>query len=62
MAAKKKPVEQVSADTAATADGIRWSEPFVPERTVTGTVLQDVPVTEAAAQLVTWLREQKVLS
>lgn len=64
MGAKKKPVEQIAADTGATADGtsrMTWSEPYVPERTVTGTILQDQPAAEAAKQLVAWLREHKII-
>jgi electron transfer flavoprotein beta subunit len=61
MAAKKKPVEQIAAEPGAT-ERITWSAPYVPERTVSGVVLQDVPPAEAASQLVAWLREQKVIS
>lgn len=61
MAAKRKPVEQLTPEPPVTA-GMRWSEPFVPERTVAGTILQDSPATEAAAQLVAWLRQQKVIA
>jgi len=61
MAAKKKPVEQVTADTGV-ASNISWSAPYVPERTVSGVIVQDVPAAEAASQLVAWLREQKVIS
>ncbi len=61
MAAKRKPVEQVTADLPSAAPSLSWSEPFVPERTVTGTVVQGVAPSEAAKQLVTWLKEQKLL-
>jgi electron transfer flavoprotein beta subunit len=61
MAAKKKPLDQVDAVAGEPADLIRWGEPFVPERTVTGTILQDVPPADAARQLVGWLREQKLI-
>lgn len=61
MAAKRKPLEQVDAEAAPAADRIAWGEPYVPERGVTGTVVQDVPAAEAAKQLVGWLREQKLI-
>lgn len=61
MAAKKKPVEQVAAATDGT-ERLRWGAPYVPERTVSGTVVQDVPAAEAATRLVAWLREQKVIA
>lgn len=60
MAAKKKPLETVSATASASAKGLIWSEPFVPERTATGVMVADVPAAEAARQLVAWLREQKL--
>jgi electron transfer flavoprotein beta subunit len=61
MAAKKKPVEQIAATTDGT-ERMHWSAPYVPERTISGTVVQDVTATEAATQLVAWLREQKVIA
>lgn len=60
MGAKKKPVEQVAA-AGDVADRMSWSEPYVPERTVTGTILQDQPAADAAKQLVAWLREHKII-
>lgn len=61
MAAKKKPLETVSAAAPAPSDRIRWSEPCAPERSNTGTVIQDLPAAEAAKQLVAWLRERKLV-
>ncbi|MDQ3695518.1 MAG: electron transfer flavoprotein subunit beta/FixA family protein [Chloroflexota bacterium] len=63
MGAKKKPVEQVAAGAPANsaADRMRWGEPYVPERTVTGTILQDQPAADAAKQLVAWLQDQKII-
>ena len=60
MGAKKKPI----AATPVSVDDeprLEWSEPTVPEKTVSGTIVQDVPAAEAARQLVGWLREQKLL-
>ena len=59
MAAKKKPIEElpVSADERR----LDWSEPVVPEKTVSGTIVQDVAPGEAARQLVVWLQEQKLI-
>ena len=61
MGAKRKPLDRVEANAEPLGDRIRWDEPFVPERTLTGTILQDVPPAEAAKQLVAWLREQKLV-
>ncbi|MGH2562675.1 MAG: electron transfer flavoprotein subunit beta/FixA family protein [Thermomicrobiales bacterium] len=61
MAAKRKPVDQ---GTPAPANGERrlaWSEPVAAERTSGGTIVQDVAPTEAAGQLVAWLKERKLL-
>lgn len=60
MAAKKKLIEGAPA---VVDDGRRleWSEPVVPDKTVSGTVVQDAPPAEAARQLVAWLREQKLI-
>lgn len=63
MAAKKKPLTHIDANGVAAdaADRMSWSEPAAPERTVSGTILQDQPAAAAAKQLVAWLREQKVI-
>ncbi len=61
MAAKRKPVEQVAATVPAAPRRLAWGEPYVPERTVTGTMVQGVPAGDAAKQLVGWLKEQKLL-
>ncbi|MBA2519003.1 MAG: electron transfer flavoprotein subunit beta, partial [Chloroflexia bacterium] len=63
MGAKKKPVAQVAADATSNGgtDRMRWGEPYVPARTVTGTILQDQPAADAAKQLVAWLREHKLI-
>ena len=49
----------------AGADGlprpIAWESPQVPEKIVTGTIVQDVPASEAAKRLVGWLQEQKLI-
>ncbi|MGH2532354.1 MAG: electron transfer flavoprotein subunit beta/FixA family protein [Thermomicrobiales bacterium] len=61
MAAKKKPVDQ---GAPARTDGERrlsWSEPSAPERTSGGTIVQDAAPADAAKQLVTWLKERKLL-
>lgn len=60
MAAKKKPTDVVDA----ALDGgtqLSWDEPYVPERPVLGTIVQDVPASEAAKQLVAWMKEQKIV-
>lgn len=62
MAAKKKPVESVAASIPEERR-LAWDSPQVPAKTVFGTIVnvQDVPASEAAKQLVAWLREQKLI-
>ncbi len=60
MAAKKKPVENM--DGASASDSrTTWSTPFVQERTAGGVLVQDASPAEAARQLVTWLRDNKLV-
>lgn len=62
MAAKRKPFDRVIPAVDVTGSArISWGEPYVPERTSGGTILQDVPAAEAAQQLVGWLQEHKLL-
>jgi electron transfer flavoprotein beta subunit len=62
MAAKRKPLDQVTPEIAPEgSERISWGEPYVPERTTGGTLLQDVPAVDAARQLVGWLQEHKLL-
>jgi electron transfer flavoprotein beta subunit len=61
MAAKKKPLDLVSTDGQQESNRLEWSDPIAPERTSSGTILQDVPPAEAAKQLVGWLKEQKLI-
>jgi electron transfer flavoprotein beta subunit len=61
MAAKRKPLESMPAEGETGDARISWGEPYVPERTSSGVILQDVSPAEAARQLVTWLKEQKLI-
>jgi electron transfer flavoprotein beta subunit len=60
MAAKKKLVDTVEASVPAERR-LGWETPVVPAKTVSGTIVQDIPATEAARQLVDWLQEQKLI-
>jgi electron transfer flavoprotein beta subunit len=60
MAAKKKPVETMPV-TIPGERRISWEIPFVPPKTVSGTMVQDVPALDAAKQLAAWLRERKLI-
>jgi electron transfer flavoprotein beta subunit len=60
MGAKRKPVA-VAAAQVEPNDRLGWEEPFVPAKTVSGTIVQDVPAAEAAKRLVAWLQEQKLI-
>lgn len=60
MAAKKKPTDVLDG----TLDGekrLTWGEPYVPEKPMLGTIVQDVPARDAAKQFVAWLKEQKFI-
>jgi electron transfer flavoprotein beta subunit len=61
MAAKRKPLEMVPAEVETGDARISWGEPYSPERTTAGVILQDVPPAEAARQLVGWIKEQKLI-
>ena len=60
MGAKKKPVE-VTSVTLPEATRLTWETPYVPPKTTGGILVQDVPASEAAQQLVAWLQEQKLI-
>jgi len=60
MAAKKKPVETLAASVPSERR-LAWEAPHVPAKAVSGTIVQDVPATDAAKQLVGWLQEQKLI-
>ncbi len=60
MGAKKKPVE-VTSVTLPAAARLTWETPYVPPKTTSGIIVQDVPASEAAQQLVAWLQEQKLI-
>ena len=60
MAAKKKPVETIRGYRPGERR-FAWDRPYVPAKTVSGTIVQDVPAAEAAKQLVRWLRDQKLI-
>ena len=61
MAAKKKPIERVAAETGASAGRAAWTEPAAPPRTAGGVIVQDQPAAEAARQLIAWLQEHKLI-
>ncbi len=61
MAAKKKPVETVAAPSPHLPRRLTWGEPYLQARPTQGTIVQDVAPADAAAQLVTWLREHKLV-
>ncbi|MEZ4532446.1 MAG: electron transfer flavoprotein subunit beta/FixA family protein [Thermomicrobiales bacterium] len=60
MAAKKKPLETIKVDVSVPHD-ISWGEPYREERAAKGTIVADLPASDAAAQLVAWLREKKLV-
>ncbi len=61
MAAKKKPLDTVTATVAGVSNRLSWGEPTVPERQPAGILVQDQPAAEAAKQLVGWLRKRKLV-
>ena len=60
MGAKKKPVD-ITPITLSSAARLTWETPYVPPKTTSGVIVQDVPASEAAQQLVAWLQEQKLI-
>ncbi len=61
MAAKKKNIPVVEAVPVKHAARLAWSNPLAIERERTGTILEGVPAEQAAAELVSWLQEQKLV-
>jgi electron transfer flavoprotein alpha/beta subunit len=62
LAAKKKPLRTVTVPAAETESGrLAWTAPVHVDRPATGTILEGVPVDEAAAQLVAWLKERRLV-
>lgn len=61
MAAKRKPLETVSGEADSDDGRASWGEPFAPERTIAGEIVQDLPAAEAAKRFVGWMKEQKLL-
>ncbi len=60
MSAKKKPVETIPVHVEGEAR-LTWDASYVPPKSGSGTIVQDVPAAEAAKQLVDWLRGQKLI-
>lgn len=61
MAAKKKGIEVVPASPIDGANRLGWTAPRVIEREQTGIILKGVAAEDAAAQLVTWLKEKRLV-
>jgi electron transfer flavoprotein beta subunit len=61
MAAKKKPIDAVTPSNAPIPSGISWSEPVAPSKTSSGVIVQDKPAAEAVAELVGWLKTNKLV-
>jgi electron transfer flavoprotein beta subunit len=61
MAAKKKPIERVAAEPAASDERVTWSEPVAAAKTAGGVIVHDEPAAEAADRLVAWLQEHKLI-
>jgi len=61
MAAKKKPIDAVVPINVPAAAGISWSEPLAPSKTSSGVIIQDKPAAEAVAELVDWLKTNKLV-
>jgi electron transfer flavoprotein beta subunit len=61
MAARKKGIEVVPAPVEGSAGRLAWTAPRPVERESTGILLEGVPAEEAADQLVTWLKEKRLI-
>ncbi|CAN5373595.1 electron transfer flavoprotein subunit beta/FixA family protein [soil metagenome] len=62
MAAKKKTIDTVVPAEIPVAAGISWSDPIAPSKTAAGIILQDKPASEAVAELVDWLKTNKLIN
>jgi electron transfer flavoprotein beta subunit len=61
MAAKKKPVDKVAA--APKQEGrLSWTEPTAPQREAEGILVQGESAQDAAAKLVAWMKENKLIA
>jgi electron transfer flavoprotein beta subunit len=60
MAAKKKPIRAVKA-TVPAVRRLSWSEPQAPARELEGTILIGEAPAAAARQLVSWLKDRKLI-
>nr|MBA2469020.1 electron transfer flavoprotein subunit beta/FixA family protein [Chloroflexia bacterium] len=60
MTAKKKTIPVVAVEEAGRTARLAWSDPMAIERETEGIIVQGVPAEQAAAELVTWLRERKL--
>lgn len=60
MAAKKKPIRAVKA-TVPVIKRLSWSEPQAPARELEGTILTGEAPAAAARQLVSWLKDRKLI-
>jgi electron transfer flavoprotein beta subunit len=60
MAAKKKPIDTAAAPAVLSSSSISWSEPMAQSRPTAGIIVQDKPAADAAAELVAWLKSNKL--
>jgi electron transfer flavoprotein beta subunit len=61
MAAKRKPVDKVAA--APKQEGrLSWTEPTAPQRESEGIIVQGESAQDAAAKLVAWMKENKLIA
>jgi electron transfer flavoprotein alpha/beta subunit len=61
MAAKRKPVDKVAA--APRGQGrLSWSELTAPQREAEGIIVQGETAQDAAAKLVAWMKENKLIA
>lgn len=61
MAARKKDIPIVEAGPFERSTHLAWSEPVAAEREAKGTILEGVPAEQAAAELIAWLKERKLV-
>lgn len=61
MSARKKAIPVVAPSLRQGAQRLAWSAPRAVEREAEGTIVHDMPAEEAAATLVAWLKERKLV-
>lgn len=61
IAARRKPFERVEPSPPDRTKRLSWSIPVAPEKSFEGIIVRDEPADVAAAKLIEWLRDRKLI-